>query len=420
MSEEETPEVLGHESEGFVDVLEAERDLLQARAQLESLLNATDSLEALITHLDTTDIVSKAHKQAVVVSFENLIGESGISVNDLLPSLEGHEAGTVSTESLKDKMKGLWTHLVNAILQILAFVREFWNRIKSFRGRLRMTAEHLAKHAGARRHITVRNPNVELGMEIKSLIVGNSVVNDPDALIRSISAAMDQYKIVTTHYGAGMIDIGQRFERLLQSGKSGQDMLSETCQLFTQMPLDKIASQVKAMVYRDPRFGRRLTMAAPPIIGGWTLYFLTLEQAQRDLASVDPLNFAAALRTTGIKFALTSVNRSNVLTGTVKTASGQQVEHLARRVIDILDLIEQQERVMKLSRVEQQIKNVLRAGEQYQNRSSEVSDSYDLSVLRFVRNYAAWAVGPVDQLTTNLLTVSRSLLTYGRKSLSNT
>lgn len=418
MSEEELPDVMGNESEGFVDVLEAERDLSNARAQLESLLDATDSLESLIAHLDTNEIASEAHKRAVVISFENLVGSSGISVNDLLPSLQEHEMGVVSTESLKDRMKALWARLVAAVLAVLKFLKEFWVRIATFRGQLRMGAEHLAKHASARRITTVRQPTVQLGMEIKSFIVGDNIVTDPDALIRSVSAALDQYRIVTNLYGAGMIDVGQKFERLLQDSNTGVEKLKEVSQLFTQIPVERLASQLKAMVYRDPRFGRRLTMAAPPVIGGWNLYFLTLENEQRALAETDPLGFAAAVRTTGVKFALTNVNQSNVLSGTAKTASGQQVETIARRVIEILDLIDSQEKVMKLNRIESQIKSVLRAGESYQNRTSNNGDNYDISVLRFVRNYASWATGPVDQMTTNLLTVSRHLLTYGRKSLN--
>lgn len=418
MFEEELPDVAGNESEGFVDVLEAERDLSQARVQLESLLNATDALESLISHLDTNDIASEAHKQAVVVSFENLVSGSGIGVNDLLPDLQAHETGTVSTESLKDRMKALWARLVAAVLAVLRFLKEFWTRLSTFRGRLLMSAEHLAKHAAMRRTTTVRKPTVDLGLEIKSFVVGGNTLTDPDALIRSLSAALDQYRIFTNLYGAGLLDIGQQFERQLQDSTTGVDKLKQVAQLFLQMPIERIATQVKAMVYRDPRFGKRLTLAAPPLVGGWNLYFLTLEPEQRSLAESDPLAFAAAIRTTGVRFALTNVNSNNQIGGTVKTASGQQVETLARRVIEIVKLIETQEKVMKLNRIEAQIKSVLRAGEQYQNRTSGSGDNYDVSVLRFVRNYAGWAVGPQDQMATNLLTVSRHLLTYGRKSLS--
>lgn len=418
MFEEELPDVAGNESEGFVDVLEAERDLSQARVQLESLLNATDALESLISHLDTNDIASEAHKQAVVVSFENLVSSSGIGVNDLLPSLQGHETGTVSTESLKDRMKALWARLVAAVLAVLRFLKEFWTRLSTFRDRLLMSAEHLAKHASMRRTATVRKPTVELGLEIKSFVVGGNTLTDPDALIRSLSAALEQYRILTNLYGAGLLDVGQQFERQLQDSTTGVDKLKQVSQLFLQMPIERIATQVKAMVYRDPRFGKRLTLAAPPLVGGWNLFFLTLEPEQRSLAESDPLAFAAALRTTGVRFALTNVNSNNQIGGTVKTASGQQVETLARRVIEIVGLIETQEKVMKLNRIEAQIKAVLRAGEQYQNRTSASGDNYDVSVLRFVRNYAGWAVGPQDQMATNLLTVSRHLLTYGRKSLS--
>lgn len=418
MSEEELPEVTGTESEGFVDVLEAERDLIDAKVQLESLLNATDALESLISHLDHNDIASEGHKHALMVSFENLVGSSGVGVQDVFPALLEHESGTISTESFKDKLKDLWKRLVAAVLSVLKFFKHFWNSIATYRGRLKLSAEHLAKKATVRRHVTVKTPTIDLGIEIKSFIVGDSVIKDPDALIRSVSAALDQYRIFTSQYGSRMLEIGKEFERSLQEGSTGVNKLRDVATLFAGMPFDNIASQMKAMVYRDPRFGRRLTMAAPPIIGGWTLFFLTLEQDQRQMLDSNPLAYAAAVRTTGVKFALTNVNFSNVTSGTVKTASGQQIEMLARRVLEILALIDTQERQLAISRIEAQVKNVLRAGDSYQNRTSYDSTSYDESVLRFVRNYASWAIGPVDQLTTNLLTVSRNLLTYGRRSLN--
>lgn len=420
MSDEDLPAMAGNESEGFVDVLEAERDLVQGKAQLESLLNATDALESLISHLDRNEVVTQGHKAAITVSFENLIGNVGLTVGDIIPELEGHENGTVSTESLKDRLKELWKRLVSAVLAVLKSLKGFWGKISTYHGRLRLSAEHLAKHAAVRRYATVRKPNVELGMEIKSLIAGSSVLNDPDAIIRSISAALEQYKIFTDVYGPAMLDIGKQFERMLSEGSTGSSKLNEVSNLFSQMPVDQIASKMKAMVYRDPRFGRRLTLTAPPIIGGWSLFFLTLEPEQRALASSNALGYAQAVRTTGVKFAMTNVNTSSITSGTVKAAGGMQVEILAKRVIEILDVIEAQERAIGFSRIEAQIKNVLRAGERYQASASSYGDSAgaDESVLRFVRNYAGWAIGPVDQMTTNLLTVSRNLLTYGRKSLS--
>ncbi|MNN66090.1 hypothetical protein D3C81_1816420 [compost metagenome] len=104
----------------------------------------------------------------------------------------------------------------------------------------------------------------------------------------------------------------------------------------------------------------------------------------------------------------------------MKTANGQQVAALAKRVLEILDVIDAQERSIGVGRIEGQIKNVLRAAERYQaNAVQGDGTGADESVLRFARNYATWAIGPVDQMTTNLLTVSRNLLTYGRKSLIN-
>lgn len=401
--------------DAYTEVLDSTQQLMQVEGQLETLLTATDSLESLIRHLDTHPVEDDAHRSAIRVSVESLLSNTGLEVDDFIPHLEG----TVSTESLKDRLKDLWKHLVNMVLTILAMIKRYWQKVSTYRGQLRMSAESLAKRASGQRMTTVKKPNIDLGMEIKAFFVGGAVLSDPDAVIRQIHNAMDQYKVVTSLYGKAMLELGRNFETLLTTGVVGPDALNKVNQLFTdELPIGLVASKVKALVYRDPRFGRRLALAAPPTVGGWTLFCLTLDSAQKEKISTDPVAYAQALRTTGLKFVLTNVNQSNITSGTVRTASGLQVQTMAKQVLAVLDLIDSQERLMGMGRLERQIKAVLKAGERYQSMAGE-SMTYDQSVLRFVRNYASWAMGPVDQMTTNLLTVSRNLLIYGRNSLSH-
>lgn len=418
MSDEQLSVNADLDEEGFVSVLEAHRELNDAKVQLESLLDATDSLEGLIGHLEAHDVVSEAHKQALVVSVENLLMGSPITVAEFLPSLESHQQGMVSTESLKETLRELWKKIVSFTLALLNAIKGFWKSISTYRGQLRHQAEHLVKLGSIQRNSSMSTDEVQLGIEIKSFMIGASAIHDPDAVIRGLSAALDQYRIVTTNYGKGMLEVGRRFEQALSGETSGQELLAEVCEIFDDMPVMSIASKVRALSFRDPRFGRRMVMAAPPVIGGYTLYFLTVEDDTRAAAEGNLVNFAQALRTTGVKFTLTNVNRTNAVNGTMKRASGQQVQVIAKSVIDALDTLEAQERNMGINKIESQVKNVLRAGERFQSRVYD-ADTFDQNTLRFVRNYTSWAVGPIDQMTNNLLTVSRNLLTYCRKSLKH-
>ncbi|MNP89092.1 hypothetical protein D3C85_14920 [compost metagenome] len=418
MSEQDLPTSVGDISEGFYDVLETQRVIVDGQIELESLLNATDALESLSTHLETHGVVSTEHRQALVISFENLISTSGLSVRDFVPELDGHEMGTVSTESLKDKLYALWKRIVAATLSVLTAIKSYWVKVVSFRGRLMMNAEHMAKLGAVRKMATVKNQEVALGIEIKSLILGDRPITDGDSLIRALSFGIDQYKAFTDIYSKEMISIGSKFESVLTGTTSGQEALHDTCHVFETMPIMKMATKLRAMVYRDPRFGNRMTLAAPPTIGGWTVYFLTLEREQEALKETSLPAYAMALRTTGIKFTYSNPNGYNVTSGKVKTAHGLQVQSIALKVIDLLETIDAQEKAVAISRVEAQVKAVLRAGERYQSRVIS-SNGYDQNVLRFVRSYANWAVGPVNQMTTNLLSVSRSALLYCRKSIEN-
>jgi hypothetical protein len=265
---------------------------------------------------------------------------------------------------------------------------------------------------------TVKNHDVTLGVEIKSLIHGDRPIVDGDQLIRALAAGIEQYKAFTDIYSKEMITVGSQFESVLTGNTSGREALLDACLIFEAMPIMKMATKLRALVYRDPRFGNRMTLAAPPTIGGWTLYFLMLEREQEALKETSLSGYAMALRTTGLRFAYSNPNGFNVTSGKIKTAHGGQVQSIALKVIDLLKALDSQEKVIAISRVEAQVKAILRAGERYQSRVID-SNGYDQNVIRFVRSYANWAVGPVNQMTTNLLSVSRSALIYCRKSIEN-
>lgn len=404
-------------NEGFYDLVECQHGLRDAQADLASLLNATDALENLREHLRTHDVVSNEHRQALIVSLENLVGDSGLSPADIIPELDGHAYGTVSTEGLGDKLHDLWKRIVAAIMAILSTVRTYWKKVASFRGRLHMQAEHLAKLGAVSKLTTAKTPEVELGVEIKSLIQGDRPLYDPDAIVRGLAAGVEQYKNFTDLYSKEMVKIGRSFEQVLTGNLTGHEALLATCGVFEELPIGKIATKLRAMIYRDPRFGNRMTLAAPPMIGGWTIYFLMLEKEQEITKTENLAAYAQALRTTGVRFAYSNPNTFNVTSGKVRTAYGAQVQAIALKVIDLLDTIEAQERFIASTRIESQVKAILRAGERYQTRVGQ-ANGYDQSVLRFVRSYASWAIGPSDQMTTNLLSVSRSALIYCRKSLN--
>jgi hypothetical protein len=401
----------------YVDVLEATQSMESAKAELEGLLSVTDSLEAIKNHLDQHGIVDQAHHHSLVMSLENLSAGSGFTATDIVPSLEGFSQGTVSTESLTTRLNDLWKRLVAAIINVMKYIRNFFSRMFSYRAVLRHGAESLLKRASARGMVNPKTPHLELGAEARSFYQGGRLLTDPDSIARAISSMLDQYKALTDLYIPRMLDIGKQFEQVLNKNSGGTQTLIDTCKIFDKLPVAEIASKTRAVVYRDSRFGRRMTMAAPPLLGGWNLYFLMLEPDMQAKIETDPLVYAAALRTTGIRFALTNNSVNQINNAVVNTAGGLQVQTIARKVIDILDLIDKQESSMPINRIEMQVKSLLKSADRYRS-SSDGQSTYDESVLRFARSYASWSYGPIDTMTSNMLVISRNLLTYGRKSLN--
>lgn len=411
------------DGDSFIDILDEQRFINDQKEELQQLLTVSDSLESLIKHLEGNRDLTPGHVDLLRTSCENLLRGTGYGTEILIPSLEDYSGGTVSTESLKDRLAGLWKRIVSITLSILAAAGRYWKKVSTYEGRLRMTAESLRKQGAIRRGRTIKNAQTELGIEIKSLTIGASNISDADTLIRAVSAAIDQYKLVTTSYPKAMVSVGRVYEDLYKgAGDNVRQTLEDFCCASIHLPFGTVATQLKAMAYRDTRFGPRSILMAPPTLGGWSLFINVPDDPVKGQVGNDLTTQAARIRASGMRWAMTDVNAQNGASGFMRTASGAQVEQMAARVINILDAIAAQESSRLASKINGQIKAVLSAAENYKNRPQVGSDGtlvYSESILRFARSYASWASGPVDQMTTNLLTVSRAILIYGRKSLRN-
>lgn len=415
---------VGHtESDDFIGLLDSQRSVASDQEQLEHLLGVSSSLEAMIQHLDRTPVVSVEHAESIRLSCESLLLGTGYDYSVLVPALESYAGGTVSTESLKDRLQSLWKRIVSIILAILEGMKRYWAKVATYEGRLRTNATMLQKMGAMKKGVTVKNATVELGIEAKALLIGSRPITDPDTLIRAISAATDQYKVVTSTYPKAMLAVGTVYEGLY---KRGGDNVRQTLEDFVSatinLPFHTLATSLRALTYRDPRFGPKQILAAPPILGGWTLYISPPPEPTTGLVGNELISHAARIRASGLRFALSEVNMNTYNSATARTASGAQVEQLASRVLGILDVIKTQEASRQVGKLSAQIKAVLSAAEGYKGQSHVGGDGtlvYSESILRFARSYSGWAVGPVDQMTTNLLTVARAILIYGRKSLNN-
>ena len=409
------------ESDAFIDLMDSQQSINEGKVQLTELLGVADSLEALIKHVESVPNMSVEHAAGIQVTCENLLRGTGYDYSVLMPALESFNGGTVSTESLKDKLQSLWKRIVSIILSVIDGLKRYWTKVSSYEGRLRMTAEALKKRGAMARGASVRKETVELGVEAKSLVVGSRIVTDPDSIIRATSALMDQYKLVTTVYPKAMVSAGQTFEGLYKRADDNvRQTLEEFCGATVNLPFNTLATSLRALTYRDPRFGPKQILAAPPVLGGWSLFISPPPIPINGLVGNDLTGHAARIRTSGIRFAQTEVNNNIAPGATVRAASGAQVELLAVKVLAILDMMRSQENSRQSNRIAGQIKAVLSAAEGYKGQTHVGGDGtlvYSESILRFARSYAGWATGPVDQMTTNLLTVSRAILIYSKRCL---
>lgn len=413
---------VGHEeSDAFIDLMDSQQAITEGKVQLTELLGIADSLEALISHVESVPNMSVEHAASIQVTCETLLRGTGYEYSVLIPALESFTGGTVSTESLKDKLQSLWKRIVSIILSVIDGLKRYWAKVSTYEGRLRMTAEALRKRGAMKRGAKIPRESVELGVEAKSLVVGSRIVTDPDSIIRATSALMDQYKLVTTVYPKAMIAAGQTFEGLYKRADDNvRQTLEEFCGATVNLPFNTLGTSLRALAYRDPRFGSKQILAAPPVLGGWSLFISAPPVPINGLTGTDLTGHAARIRTSGVRFAQTEVNTNIGPGATIRTASGAQVELLAIKVLSILDMMRSQESSRQSNRIAAQIKAVLSAAEGYKGQShvgGEGTLVYSESVLRFARSYASWATGPVDQMTTNLLTVSRAILIYSKRCL---
>lgn len=409
-------------TEDYVDLLSTIEQVNSDKRELDQLMTVSDSLETLITNLEGVTELTPEYAKLVQASCENLLIGTHHDHTFLLPSLESNIGGTVSTESLRDRLSEIWKRIVSAILSVLSGLKKIWTKISTFKGRLELSATEVKRAGTLNRNRRIKNPMVEVGFNARNLVVGKQMMPDADSMIRACSALKDQYKTVTNMYAKGMLSVGATYENLLRKPTNDvRELLEEICAAGTNLPFATIGTSLHAMAYRDPRFGNKPILAAPPLLGGFSLYILSPEIPSRGLVGNELLTMASRQRTAGIRFSQTDLASSKLNSGTIKTATGQQVETLADKVLGLLKLIDDQEPARQVRRLESQIKSLLSTAESFKAHPlvGEGNLVYSESILRHVRTYVTWSTGPVDSMTTNLLTVSRAILIYAKHSLQN-
>jgi hypothetical protein len=409
------------EHDAYLELIHEQQALEHERENVNRMLAVSETLESYANFLDGVEVLRSDQVAPIRIGLENLLSGTGYDVDILIPSLESFVGGTVSTEDLKSRLGDLYKRIVQAVLKLLSAIKNFWNKIRTYQGRLRMNAEVLKKQGAIRRGVTIKSPTVQLGLEARTLMVGTSPVNDPDQMIRACASAISQYKTVIEKYPRYMLAVGKDFENTLVNGTDPRLVLEGLCIECTKLPFGSLAKDLHAMAYRDTRFGTKPILLAPPAVGGYSLYIATTDQPTIGLVGNDLLTQASRLRGTGMRFTLSDGNVVGQATGSARTASGAQVEVLATRALDILDLIDRMESARMTNKLDTQVKAVLSAADRFKNTIAQQDDAarlYTESAIRFARSYASWAIGPIDQMTTNLLTVCRAILIYGKKSLS--
>ena len=403
--------------QAYLDLVTALEDYNGARAELETLVYTTESLESMYRHMSDYGVVSFEQRMALTSSLESLASQNYLNVSDIVPNID-NEDGEVSLESLKDALEAMWKKIVSAVLAVLEFFKRLWGRFLTYRGQTRLMAQMLLKKATARRASTSSESTIDMGVSARVFIQGLNVLPDADSISRAMSATFDQYETFAMQWLKSNLSLGKDFERVLKSGSVGSDIHSQVIDIFDELAVGTLAHKLNARENKDPRFGRRLVKMGPPTLAGRSLFFISLEPAIMDKRHSSPLDYASALRTTGVRYTHTNPNSTNVTGASIRAASGIQVQTLARGVLHGLDVLDKVDNSGLIRAIDSQTKSILSAADRYRKRVAGSETGYDESALRFARNYGLWAFGPIDSMTTVCMQIMRSTLSYGKKSLS--
>lgn len=387
---------------------------------LDQLDRVREAIQDISLVAAGADRVSLENRALMAVTSRVMLDGSERLVKHLFPEYETGEY-VVSQERMSEFAKQLWERIKAAIISLISSIAEFWKRMGSMAGLLKVQVKRLRMRAEARLGRTIRHPTFELGREVNRLTINGNAPNDGTDIVRLLSEGRRQLNVILGEYGDNVLKTGDSLMTAYSAaGNDALQYLEGIMQSQQTLRLQSVASSLKAIDYRDARFSPGEVMRAPVLAGNKCIFLRPNPQPFRNNPTL--LSMAEAARFAGISLdAAASSPPPQLNSYEMRTFGADVVVQITTLLLAILEQIEAFNlgKRGKLSSKSKAVLDKVNAVKDrlYRDAVSETDSQAFESAFRFSVSYAKLATTSYNPVVTHLILICRAAITACNKSL---
>jgi len=358
------------------------------------------------------------------------VAGSDVSTEELLPSLESNDDGTISTEAIKNIAKSVWDAIKNAVLKMWRKIAEFWKWLTDSVPGVRKAAVKLRDRAEASVGKSTDKSKVELGREIFTLSVDENAPSSGSDIASGLGKLLEVTNAVYNEYAKGVVEAGVEqagiIDKFRVDTKANAELDIQALIAASEMgtAISAVSRVVKDAVGADTRFVDTKDMKKVDLLGNESL-FLT---SRHITAGRTVLEQAAASRKIRLELKNTKQKPGKAKeSGSISIITPEEVIGMADSIIELCDGIIEYNKSSNFKKAEDAgdkmkkatdgLESTYKSASKDEDFDNEIKPYYN-SALSFNTAFVRLNGSTQLSLTKHVVAVSRAAMTACSKSLS--
>lgn len=323
------------------------------------------------------------------------------TAEELIPSLESFEGGTVSLEGLNERIR----KIIETIRKMLAFlaekIGEFLESLFTDIGQLETRLHHVTFEVEDVHGKLPRVQSVALGNDVYGVSTDHGFPSDGHLLVVSLTRFVEQVKMVYNTYMPTVLKIGDQFAHALHNTSQLQgdpeSWLRTLNQAAAEFNLDHFKSQVgKTTNLIDSRYPAGAATAAQPLPGMRSMVFVNGQNGRDE--SEDVLRRAHVLQSTFVELTRANGGRAfDPSQAVMHTMPTSMMEDALEQTKHILTMMQQQVSGGKRNEYKTKVKGIAAAADAILAANPDATD-YVTAGLRYATTFQTWMKFQTDLL----------------------
>lgn len=399
-------------------VTSVEDDLVQ----LESI---ADNLALIQRVSEGMESVSAREHELLNLTTTFALRDSGLQVEETVPSMESAEGLVISTEGLKRTIKAVWKAIVKALQRLWTYIRDFFGSIGGELTRLNLRNVQVMHRAESAAGRSVKNETTKLGREINTLSTFFRAPRSAKDVIEGLLVFKNQAGVLYGKHTTAIETLGSKLKNAIGSFDMDNPEKSLTYvngivkDNLDMRKLGRLNGELTEVM--DGRWKHGTAFRPQALLANKSIIYIIPGARQ---GSESALAEAEAIRGAQAFITMASPSPHDARTeGEVKTFPASSVIDICNLVKEIsAEIKDYQGRQKTLDKIHGDILSSSKflQGALDKNRdATEVTRDHVRSVLKYNTAYSRWATQPMTSFSSLAVTVCRAALIASTKSLTN-